>query len=97
MVVVEDMTLADLTLDARVPPPLAAFTRDVPVLTVGSLSKLFWGGLRVGWIRGPEPLIARLVASQGGVRPEQLAGVARRWRSTCWNAPRGSPPSAAAR
>jgi DNA-binding transcriptional MocR family regulator len=30
------------------------------VLTVGSLSKLFWGGLRVGWIRGPEPLIARL-------------------------------------
>jgi DNA-binding transcriptional MocR family regulator len=60
VVVVEDMTLADLTLDARVPPPLAAFTRDVPVLTVGSLSKLFWGGLRVGWIRGPEPLIARL-------------------------------------
>ena len=59
-VVVEDLTLADLTLEPRVPPPLAAFTRDVTVLTVGSLSKLFWGGLRVGWIRGPEPLIARL-------------------------------------
>ena len=27
---------------------------------MSSLSKLFWGGLRVGWIRGPEPLIARL-------------------------------------
>ena len=59
-VVVEDLTLADLTLEPRVAAPLAAFTREVPVLTVGSLSKLFWGGLRVGWIRGPEPLIARL-------------------------------------
>ena len=59
-VVVDDMTLADLTLEPRVPPPLAAFTKDLTVLTVGSLSKLFWGGLRVGWVRGPEPLIARL-------------------------------------
>jgi DNA-binding transcriptional MocR family regulator len=24
------------------------------------MSKLFWGGLRVGWIRGPRPLIAQL-------------------------------------
>ncbi len=24
------------------------------------MSKLFWGGLRVGWVRGPKPLIARL-------------------------------------
>ena len=30
------------------------------MLTVGSLSKLFWGGLRVGWIRGPESMITRL-------------------------------------
>lgn len=59
-VVIEDLTLADLTLEPRAPAPLAAFTKDVTVLTVGSLSKLFWGGLRVGWIRGPEPLITRL-------------------------------------
>ena len=59
-VVIEDLTLADLTLEPRVAPPLAAFAREVPVLTVGSLSKLFWGGLRVGWVRGPESLIARL-------------------------------------
>jgi DNA-binding transcriptional MocR family regulator len=59
-VVIEDLTLADLTLEPHAPPPLGAFTKDVSVLTVGSLSKLFWGGLRVGWIRGPEPLIARL-------------------------------------
>jgi DNA-binding transcriptional MocR family regulator len=57
---VEDLTLADLTLDGEAPPPLAAFATGATVLTIGSLSKLFWGGLRVGWIRGPEPVIARL-------------------------------------
>ena len=57
---VEDTALADLTLEPQAPPPLAAFAKDSATLTVGSLSKLFWGGLRVGWIRGPEPMIARL-------------------------------------
>ena len=56
----EDLTLADLTLDSPAPPPIAAYARDATWLTVGSLSKLFWGGLRVGWIRGPEAVIARL-------------------------------------
>ena len=30
------------------------------MITIGSLSKLFWAGLRVGWIRGSVPLIERL-------------------------------------
>ncbi|KQX49555.1 MULTISPECIES: PLP-dependent aminotransferase family protein [unclassified Streptomyces] len=30
------------------------------VVAVGSLSKVVWGGLRIGWVRGPAPLIARL-------------------------------------
>jgi DNA-binding transcriptional MocR family regulator len=42
------------------PPPVAVFAKDAPVLTIGSLSKLFWSGLRLGWIRGPRDLIARL-------------------------------------
>ncbi|HSL10133.1 MAG TPA: PLP-dependent aminotransferase family protein [Actinomycetota bacterium] len=58
--VVEDLTLADLSLGTSPPPPIASFAGDVPVLTIGSLSKLFWGGLRVGFIRGPEPVIQRL-------------------------------------
>jgi DNA-binding transcriptional MocR family regulator len=58
--VLEDHTLSDLSLGAPPPPPIAAFARRGPVLTVGSLSKLYWGGLRIGWIRGPEPLIHRL-------------------------------------
>jgi DNA-binding transcriptional MocR family regulator len=59
-VVIEDLTLADLTLDHDAPPPIGALARGGTVLTVGSLSKLFWGGLRVGWIRGPEAVIGRL-------------------------------------
>jgi DNA-binding transcriptional MocR family regulator len=30
------------------------------MLTIGSLSKLAWPGLRVGWVRAPEPIIERL-------------------------------------
>jgi DNA-binding transcriptional MocR family regulator len=60
VVLIEDLTLADLTLAGTAPPPIAAFAPSATTLTVGSLSKLFWGGLRVGWIRGPEPVIARL-------------------------------------
>jgi DNA-binding transcriptional MocR family regulator len=30
------------------------------VVTLGSMSKAFWGGLRVGWIRAPQPVIRRL-------------------------------------
>ena len=58
--ILEDQTLADLSFGAPAPPPLASFVRRGSVLTVGSLSKLYWGGLRIGWLRGPEPLIHRL-------------------------------------
>ncbi|MDQ6893602.1 MAG: PLP-dependent aminotransferase family protein [Acidobacteriota bacterium] len=56
----EDQTLSDVSLGAAPPPPIAAFFRRGEALTVGSLSKLYWGGLRIGWIRGPESLIHRL-------------------------------------
>jgi DNA-binding transcriptional MocR family regulator len=35
---------------------------DGAVLTIGSLSKPIWGGLRVGWLRGPVDLVHRLAA-----------------------------------
>jgi DNA-binding transcriptional MocR family regulator len=56
----EDLTLADLDLDAPPPPPIAAAVPGAPVLTVGSLSKLVWAGLRIGWVRAEAPVIARL-------------------------------------
>jgi DNA-binding transcriptional MocR family regulator len=58
--VVEDLTVADLALDEEPPPPIGAFQGEVPVLTIGSLSKVLWGGLRIGWIRAPGPVIQRL-------------------------------------
>ena len=58
--ILEDESLVDLSFGTEPPPPIAAFAPQAPVLTVGSLSKLFWGGLRVGWVRAPRPLVVRL-------------------------------------
>jgi DNA-binding transcriptional MocR family regulator len=60
VVVVEDCTHADLALVGTPPPPIAAFDAEAPVITVGSLSKLLWGGLRLGFIRAPEDVVGRL-------------------------------------
>jgi DNA-binding transcriptional MocR family regulator len=57
---VDDRVVAELTLEGEPPPPLAVHAPDAPILTVGSMSKLFWAGLRVGWIRAPEPIVARI-------------------------------------
>ena len=63
---IDDMTLAELPLrDGPPVPPLAAFGPEQPnLVSVGSLSKLYWGGLRTGWIRGSCGLIARLAAAK---------------------------------
>jgi DNA-binding transcriptional MocR family regulator len=59
--VIEDGTLADLSIGASsTPPPIAAHAPDSGLLSIGSLSKLFWGSLRVGWVRGPLPVISQL-------------------------------------
>ena len=60
-----DDTLGELALDVDEPvAPVAAYGgADSPlVLTVGSASKTFWGGLRVGWIRTSAPMVRRLAA-----------------------------------
>jgi DNA-binding transcriptional MocR family regulator len=61
--VVEDLT-PDWTLGVDAPPPIAAFDPGDRVITIGSLSKLAWGGLRIGWIRAPRADIDRLVAGK---------------------------------
>ncbi|MFC7328493.1 PLP-dependent aminotransferase family protein [Marinactinospora rubrisoli] len=60
---VVDESMADLAIDAPAqPPPMAAHDTDGRVFTVGSVAKLMWGGLRIGWIRGTPPMLARLAA-----------------------------------
>lgn len=53
--VVVDETLADLHGGDRV-PSLATLCRGARVITVESLGKSAWGGLRIGWIRAPGAL-----------------------------------------
>jgi DNA-binding transcriptional MocR family regulator len=48
---VEDDSLADVLFEGTQTPPVAAYSRSGRVLTVGSLSKSVWGGLRIGWVR----------------------------------------------
>ena len=77
---IEDLTLSDLTLDGEPPAPLAALGKGAMWLTIGSLSKFFWAGLRVGWIRGPEAVITRLarlkvVSDLSGSIVSQAVGV----------------------
>ncbi|MGC5011216.1 PLP-dependent aminotransferase family protein [Streptosporangium sp. DT93] len=58
---VEDEVPAELCFSGETPPPLAHYGDGRRIITVGSLSKLVWGGLRVGWIRAASPVISRLV------------------------------------
>jgi DNA-binding transcriptional MocR family regulator len=43
-------------------PPFTTYARDA--ITLGSASKSVWGGLRIGWIRSPEPLLDRLTQAR---------------------------------
>ena len=59
--VIDDQVLSDLAFDSGpIPGPLACYGGDGAVLSVGSLSKLVWGGLRVGWIRADTRTVAQV-------------------------------------
>ncbi|WP_245914120.1 aminotransferase-like domain-containing protein [Nocardia fluminea] len=74
---IDDEVLAELGFPGQqTPQPLALFADTV--LTIGSLSKSVWGGLRIGWIRAATPVVAKLarlraVHDLGGNLPAQLA------------------------
>jgi DNA-binding transcriptional MocR family regulator len=60
---VVDESHAMLNLEGQpMPRPFAAFARDT--VSVGSVSKSFWGGLRVGWIRAPLEHMERLTQAR---------------------------------
>jgi DNA-binding transcriptional MocR family regulator len=46
----------------EMPRPFAAYAADA--VTVGSASKGFWGGLRVGWVRAPLRMMDQLTAAR---------------------------------
>lgn len=64
LTVLEDLVLADLRYDGSRPTPLAGLVRSAPVLAIGSISKLGWGGLRIGWLRAATSSLERLVRAR---------------------------------
>ncbi|MBT2438679.1 PLP-dependent aminotransferase family protein [Streptomyces sp. ISL-36] len=75
---VDDEVLADLAFEpGPAQQPLSSFGE---VIGVGSLSKVVWGGLRIGWVRGPAAMVSRLarlkaIHDLGSDVPAQLAAV----------------------
>ncbi|MBF6329075.1 PLP-dependent aminotransferase family protein [Nocardia transvalensis] len=67
MTVIVDESMVDQQLDGDDPPPAAAFARGAEIVTIGSASKSFWGGLRVGWIRTNQSLITKLLGSRSSM------------------------------
>lgn len=61
MTVVVDESMAELVLDGDRMPPMAVFG---PAISIGSASKVFWGGLRIGWVRADEATITRLATAR---------------------------------
>lgn len=55
---IADETMSELAIDGQpLEPPFASFGHAV---TVGSVGKSIWGGLRIGWIRADRELIQRI-------------------------------------
>jgi DNA-binding transcriptional MocR family regulator len=60
---IEDGSQNELAIEAgRVPSPLRLECGPERVATIGTLSKLFWGGLRIGWILASKSTIKRLIS-----------------------------------
>ena len=79
-VVIEDCALAELAFGGRFRPELADLCRRAVVASVGSFSKVAWGGLRIGWLRAPAPLVERtmylrLANDLGPSVPAQLLAI----------------------
>jgi DNA-binding transcriptional MocR family regulator len=58
-----DETFVELSLDEDPPPP-AAVGGSNRVITIGSLSKAVWAGLRVGWARADQAVVRRLALTR---------------------------------
>ncbi|MFJ2019779.1 SCO1417 family PLP biosynthesis transcription factor [Streptomyces nodosus] len=66
-VLIVDETMSELHLEdgMEMPRPVCAFDpAGSTVVTVGSASKAFWAGLRIGWVRAAPDVIRSLVAAR---------------------------------
>jgi DNA-binding transcriptional MocR family regulator len=64
-VVLEDLAMGDVPIDdVDLPPSIASLDRAATVHTIGSTAKLYWAGLRVGWVRSPDDWAVRMLATK---------------------------------
>jgi DNA-binding transcriptional MocR family regulator len=63
-VAVVDETLVELAHDPGLPMPRPLAAHHPRTVTLGSASKAFWGGLRIGWVRAPRDLVAPLLSAR---------------------------------
>jgi DNA-binding transcriptional MocR family regulator len=62
MAVVDEAHQALALEGQEMPRPFAAYAPDT--ISIGSASKSFWGGLRLGWIRAPHAAMERLTRAR---------------------------------
>jgi 2-aminoadipate transaminase len=62
--VVEDNPYREMRFMGTAPPPIYALDRDARTIYLSTLSKTLAPGLRIGWITGPEPVIAQCVTAK---------------------------------
>ncbi|MEX2980827.1 PLP-dependent aminotransferase family protein [Streptomyces sp. C36] len=75
-----DETLTDLALDVPAPQPFASHAGpggSGQIVTIGSMSKTHWAGLRIGWLRAPSQVVTELAGQRmandmGGSVVDQL-------------------------
>jgi DNA-binding transcriptional MocR family regulator len=65
--VVIDETFVELGLDGIDRAPPAAAGAGARTITIGSLSKSVWGGLRIGWARADPTIVRSLAAARASV------------------------------
>ncbi len=89
--VFEDLALADLAFEDRPTLLFANACRRAVVVSAGSISKVGWSGLRIGWLRAPAPLVERtkhlhLASGLGTSVPSQLHRSSSSPTTTSWRA-----------
>lgn len=65
-----DETMGEIVLDGPALPPMAVHALGAsspPLITIGSASKTFWGGLRIGWIRAAPAMIERIARARASI------------------------------
>ena len=65
VLVVDDQAVAETWFGPALPPMLATLAPPTQVVTIGSISKIIWGGLRVGWLRAARSIIDPLTRLKG--------------------------------